>query len=129
MDCRKSLGFGLCLLMGAAGCSHNVALGPSMPLAQGNNTASTLAWSPIPPPAARPPAPLRSADHTATEVVQVLPPGAVLRREADLPPRTPHASTCVAFGDWAAAEANAPDLSDSAHRPSANKRERPISKL
>ena len=36
--------------------------------------------------------------------------------EGDLPPRTPHASTCVAFGDWAATEANAPDLSDSARQ-------------
>jgi len=89
MDCRKTLGLGLCLLMGAAGCSHNVMTGPSeLPVQAGNTPASVSA------------------------PVQVLPPGAVVRKAADLPPRTPHASTCVAFGDWAASEANAPDLSD-----------------
>ncbi len=104
MDCRKTLGLGFCLLMGAAGCSHNVATGPSQPPTQAFNAPPpAAAWSPAP----------RSQDRAATETVQVLPPGATLRKEADLPPRTPHASTCVAFGDWAASEANAPDISDS----------------
>ena len=89
MDCRKTLGLGFCLLMGAAGCSHNVVVGPSAPPVQASNT---------PPPASTP--------------VPVLPPGAVVQKAADLPPRTPRASTCVAFGDWAAAEANAAGLSD-----------------
>jgi lipopolysaccharide biosynthesis regulator YciM len=87
MDCRKTLGLGLCLLMGAAGCSHNVAMGPSVPPAQANNT----------------PAPA---------TVQMLPPGATVRKAAEQPALTPHASTCVALGDWAASEANAPDISD-----------------
>jgi Tfp pilus assembly protein PilF len=87
MDCRKTLGLGLCLLMGAAGCSHNVMMGPSVPPEQANNA----------------PAPA---------TVQMLPPGAIVRKAAEQPPRTPHAATCVALGDWAASEANAPDISD-----------------
>jgi tetratricopeptide (TPR) repeat protein len=87
MDCRKTLGLGLCLLLGAAGCSHNVAVAPSMPPAQANNS----------------PAPA---------TVEMLPPGAVVRKAADQPQRTPKASTCVAYGDWASSEANAADVSD-----------------
>jgi tetratricopeptide (TPR) repeat protein len=93
MDCRKTLGLGLFLLMGAAGCSHNVMMGPSAPPAQASN-APAPAFTPV----------------------QVLPPGAVVQKAADLPPRTPHAATCVAFGDWAASEANAADLSDTARQ-------------
>ncbi len=89
MDCRKTLGLSFCLLLGAAGCSHNVIM-----------------RSPEPPVQAS------SAPAPTSTPVQVLPPGAVVRKAADLPPRMPHASTCVAFGDWASSEANAADLSD-----------------
>ena len=44
-----------------------------------------------------------------------LPPGAVVHK-VELPPRNPQPATCVAFGDWAAKEAEAPGLSETVRK-------------
>src|SRR4051812_7040339 len=91
MDCRKTLGLGLCLLIGTAGCMRHEAQLPVVPPAQATQSPTTM-----------------SPD--------AVPPGAVVRKAADLPKRPPQAATCVAFGEFAANEANAPDLTDSARQ-------------
>jgi Tfp pilus assembly protein PilF len=101
MDCRKTLGLGLCLLIGSAGCSHSVITGPSGLPASPSQPSPSFGGG---------------QGGGAPVTVQTLPPGAVVRKAADQPARAPHASTCVAEGDWAAAEANAPDISDTKRR-------------
>ncbi len=90
MDCRRTLWLGLGLLTAAAGCQHDIRINPVAPTPQ----AQALAPAPA--------------------VVQAVPPNAVVRKEADLPRKTPHASTCVAAGDCLAQQALAPDLGETA---------------
>jgi tetratricopeptide (TPR) repeat protein len=77
MDGRRSCFLALCLFAGIWGCSHNNSAVPVIPAPQ------TVSGPVIPP------------------------PGAVVKKEADLPKRTPKATTCVAKGDWHASEAAA----------------------
>jgi len=90
MDCRKALWAALGLLVGAAGCQHDIRMNPVAP-----------------PPQAQPVAPPQAA-------VQTIPPNAVVRKESDLPRKTPHASTCVAGGDFFAQQAQTPDIGETA---------------
>lgn len=87
MDCRKTLGLGLSLLIGAAGCTHQTASAPVLPPAQAANASAPIA-------------------------VDSVPANAVVKKEADLPMRAPHARTCVAAGDYCALEAAAPEVTD-----------------
>ena len=105
MDCRKTLGLGVCLLIGAVGCTRHDTTLPVIPPAQASK-------APAAPPAA----------STAPTVVSAdaVPPGAVVK-PLDLPKHPPQAATCVAFGDWQAKEADAPELPESAPRRSGNK--------
>ncbi len=90
MDCRRTLWLGLGFLAAAAGCQHDFRMNPVAPTPQVQTSA---------------PAPAE---------VQAVPPNAVVRRESDLPKKTPHASTCVAAGDCLAQQALAPDIGETA---------------
>ena len=83
MDCRKTLGLGLCLLLGTAGCMHQGA-----------------------------PTPPQASNTSAPTVVQSVPPNAVVKKAADLPMRQPQARTCVAAADYLALEGTAPELTE-----------------
>ena len=91
MDRRKTLWAALGLLAALAGCQHDIRMNATAPTPQ----AQTVA----PPPQA---------------AVQTVPPNAVVRQEADLPRKTPHASTCVAGGDFFAQQALAPEIGETA---------------
>ena len=99
MDCRKTLWGWLCLLTVAAGCQHEVVMTPAAPPPPAQTSAMPpTAHVPVMPPA----------------VVQTVPPNAVVTKAGDLPKKTPHASTCVAGGDFFAQEALAPDMGETA---------------
>jgi tetratricopeptide (TPR) repeat protein len=85
MDCRRLLLPAVWVLGGAVGC-HQVATMPP--------PSATQTYAPIS--AVAPPPPAVPAD------VQV-------KKEADLPKRTPRAATCVAFGEFQSREALAPE--------------------
>ena len=89
MDCRRTLGLGLGLLIGAAGCTSPGAgsLGPKP-------GAPVLPQMQAKAPAAAP-----DEEHVTS-----LPPGAVVKK-VDLPKREPSPETLVAGGDWYAQEA------------------------
>src|SRR5437879_3369346 len=77
MDCRRSVWAALCLAGGAVGCSHT---NPGVPV--------------LPP-------------QVATTGPVTPPPGAVIKKEVDLPKRPPRPATCVAKANYHAAEAEA----------------------
>jgi hypothetical protein len=80
MDGRRSVWLALCLAAGAVGCSHNHT-DPAVPLLPAV-TQSVAPPSPV-----------------------VVPPGAVVKKECDLPKRTPKPATLVAAGDFFTGEA------------------------
>lgn len=90
MDCRKTLWAALGSLAALAGCQHDMRMNLAAPTPQAQSAAPTQAAAPT------------------------VPPNAVVRQEADLPRKTPHASTCVAGGDFFAQQALAPDIGETA---------------
>ena len=92
MDCRKTLWLGACLLAGAGGCAHQVAVAPS--------SAAPYQY--------------QAASQPAPAPVRAIPANAVINKEADLPKKTPQASTCVAGGDFFAQQAQAPGIGETA---------------
>ncbi len=84
MDCRRTLGLGVCLLIGAVGCAGQKPMVPVVPPAQASKA---------------PPA----VEHVS---LNALPPGAVVK-PLELPKKTPQPATCVAAGDFNAKEAAA----------------------
>ena len=89
MDCRRTLGLGLGLLIGAAGCTS-----------PGNGSLGPKPGAPV-----LPQAQAQAPAAVEEEHVTSLPPGAVVKKAADLPPRMPKPETPVAAGDWYAQEA------------------------
>ena len=84
MDCRRTLGWVGCLLIGMVGCTRHETTLPVVPPAQA------------------------SKPQTAVPV-ETVPPGAVVK-ELEVPKHPPSPATCVAGGDWAAGEAAAPNV-------------------
>jgi Flp pilus assembly protein TadD len=96
MDCRRTLGIGMCLLIGVVGCTHRDTTVPVVPPTLLGGASKT--------------------QPTGESVsMSSLPPGTVVK-QLELPPRSPQAATCVAFGDWATKEAEAPSLSEIARK-------------
>lgn len=52
---------------------------------------------------------LKSGTNPSGQTVMTVPEGAVITKEADLPPRDPKANTCVAYADFRAKEAHVTD--------------------
>ncbi len=88
MDCRKTLGLGVCLLIGAVGCTRHDTTLPVIPPAQASK-----------------------AKAPASTPVDAVPPGAVVK-QLELPKHPPQAATCVAAGDFLTLEAASADLAE-----------------
>ena len=95
MDCRKSLVMALSLATSSLGC-----VGPFSSLKAKDETPKVETSAKVDAPAKVQPPPR----------VETLPEGTTVTSATDLPRRTPKASTCVAYGNFRAKEADHPGL-------------------